>query len=235
MRTLRIRSALLCSFAVGAAWWFSGSASALDAGPIAVPVQLSSNVAVTVPPAVTVGPVSVPVAKAAPGLGASVRVSPQTGVGASVSLPSSIGPLPVLPGAPHAVKVGIGPAGATVTAPATVQVGAPPSNAASTSPRVRSGTSGAPASRVAPLEVHAADVGRRASALWRSPGLPARPGAVNASLQHQSPGGVWSLLHDLTSARVLWIALLLIAAIARFAAGGLLHDAFRRRADVSAT
>jgi hypothetical protein len=60
-----------------------------------------------------------------------------------------------------------------------------------------------------------------------------QPGAVNASLQHQTPGGVWSLLHDLASAHGLWIALLLIVAIARFAAGGLLHDAFRRRAQVT--
>ena len=58
---------------------------------------------------------------------------------------------------------------------------------------------------------------------------------MNASLQHENPSGLWSLLHDLTSAHGLWIALLLIFGVARFAAGGLFRDAFRRRAHLSST
>ena len=105
---LRIRTAVLCSLAVGAPGSAPPPRRALEIGPVSVPVPVPP-VAVTVPPTITVGPVAVPVTQIAPDLGASVTVSPQTGVGASVSLPTAIGPVPVLPGAPHDVQVGLGP------------------------------------------------------------------------------------------------------------------------------
>jgi hypothetical protein len=60
-------------------------------------------------------------------------------------------------------------------------------------------------------------------------------GAVNASLENRGPGGLWSLLHGLASAHGLWMALMVIIAMARFAAGGLLRDAFRRRAHITSS
>jgi hypothetical protein len=240
---------MLCSLAVGVTWFCSDAASALEVGPVSV--QIPPAVTVTVPTAVTVGPVSIPVSQVAPGLGASVTVSPQTGVGVSGSLPSSIGPVPVLPGAPHTVQVGLGPGGPGVALPAgpPSATGAPTAVALSSSPPSLSGAalrSGATAgsraraghalvpSSTGPQIANPAQPVTNASPS-SSPAVESQPDAVDASLQQQSPGGVWSLLHDLASAHALWIALLLLIAIARFAAGGLLHDAFRRRAHLSST
>jgi hypothetical protein len=243
---LRIRTALLVSTAIAATWFGSDAASALEVGPVSVPVSVPA-VSVTVPPALTVGPVTVPVSQVAPGLGASATVSPQTGVGVTVSLPSSIGGVPVLPGAPHDVQVGVDSGGAGVTLPpgsssgvsgTGSQLSASPPGAAryaggATSP------SGAAARRLvpaAPAAANAVDAGRHAGSRASPPPSPAverQPGAVNASLQPQGSGGLWSLLRDLASAHGLWIVLLLIVAIARVAAGGLMRDAFRRRAAVS--
>jgi len=146
------------------------------------------------------------------------------------------------------VQIGLGPDGAQVSLPASTSpapsgpvapgdAGAPPARALTpnrdATPASRAHAGLVPASNAA----HAATVAPRTSTRAPRPSAIAvepQPGAVNASLRHQSPGGVWSLLHDLASAPGLWIALLFIVAIARFAAGGLLHDAFRRRARLSA-
>jgi hypothetical protein len=235
---------VLCSLAVGATWFCSDAASALDVGPVPVPVEVPPAVTVTVSPD-TIGPVQLPVSDLAPDAGASVSVSPDSGADASLSLPSSIGPVALLPGAPHDVQVGIAPDGAGVTLsdglPSTPGAPAVDSGTQSSSPGgvVESGTAGArTGSRSASLPsssgaVKAAPAQHRTSDASSLP-VESQSGAVTASLEHQSPGGLWSLLHDLASAHGLWIALLLIVAIARFAAGGLLHDAFRRRAQITA-
>jgi hypothetical protein len=213
--------------AIGATWFCSDAASALDVGPVSVPLPPPPSVTVTVPTTIAVGGAVVPVTQVAPGLGGSVTLSPQTGASATVSLPTSIGPVPVLPGTTTPAP------GSPAGTGGGVAVSRPPQS----SPGV--------VSRPAQLSVRGADVPRvrtsttRALALGaqsrnRAEHVPAtivesRPGAVNASLQHSDSGGLWSLLHDLASAHGLWIALLLIVAIARFAAGGLMHDAFRRR------
>jgi hypothetical protein len=230
---------VLCSLAIGATWFCSGAASALDIGPVAVPVPVPP-VAVTVPPTITVGPVAVPVSQVAPGLGASVNVSPQTGVGASVSLPSSLGPVPVVQVGPG---VGVTLPGGTPSAPG-VPGGDPraASQHSASGDRLRSGA-GAAARTGLHTRVPSSTGSRQANgAQRRSPAshrsmvpVESQPGAVNASLQHENPDGLWSLLQDLTSVHGLWIALLLIVAIAYFTAGGLLRDALRRRAHFIST
>jgi len=239
---LRIRTAVLCSTAVVATWFAAGAASALEVGPVSVPVRVPPAVTVTLPAAVTVGPVSVPVSKVAPGFGATVNVSPKTGVGASVSLPSAIGSVPLLPGAPHTVQVGLGPGGATVALPGVNS--SAPGLAATPSAKNRTTAlrSGATHADARPRVVVSNATNAATSARPRAQGssdsplvVETSPGAVNASLRRQSSGGVWSLLHDLASAHGLWIVLLLIVVVARFAAGGLLHDAIKRRLRLSST
>jgi hypothetical protein len=228
---------MLCSVAIGATWCWSVAASALEVGPISVPVPPPPTVTVTVPPSISVGAVNVPVSQLAPGLGASVAVSPQTGVGASVSLPSSVGPVPLLPAAPS-VQAGPGSGGADTAAAGTPAVtGSPVGDAHAVPPRLDDGAARAsqatgPSQTRFPATVEGRPIGREPmnSAGRRSPVLRSDTGAVNASLEHASPGGLWPLLRDLASAHGLWIALLLILAIGRLAAGGLMHDAFRRRA-----
>jgi hypothetical protein len=234
MRSVRLRTAVLCSAAIAATWFCSDAASALDVGPVSVPVSVPTGT-VTVPPTVAVGPVTVPVPDVAPGLGASATVSPQTGVSATVSLPSAIGPVPV-PG----VQVDVGPGGTGVTPtpgptsqPAEVGGAGPSDRSArhagawSTSATAASRAVAAPASRLGSLRGERVE--GTGSASLPPAAVALQPGAVDASLQHQTPGGLWSLLRDLASAHGLWIALLLIVAIARFAAGGLLRDSFPLR------
>jgi hypothetical protein len=121
--------------AIGAvAFLASGPAAAFDLGPVSVPISVPPvNVPVTIPPVVVVGPVAVPTGQIAPGLGAAVTVSPENGVDADVTLPASVGVVPLPTGTDGSVHVGIGPGGVTidapvigVTAPGIPQPGVPP-------------------------------------------------------------------------------------------------------------
>jgi hypothetical protein len=241
---MRFRTLALCSLAIAATWVGSDSASALTIGPVSVPAP--PPVTVTVPPTVTVGPVDVPVSQVAPGLGASVTVSPNGGVAASVSLPSSVGPVPVLPGAPHDVQVALGPSDTGLTTPAAPPSAAVPvagsrSDAQSPAPRrgTASGTRARAQGALAPSAARSQheSTQRLVPRVSHPPALPveSQDGVVNASLRQPAPGGPWSLFRDLASAHGLWLALLLIVAAGHFAAGGLLRDALRRRARVSST
>jgi hypothetical protein len=236
-----------CSLAVVATWLCPAAASALEIGPVSVAVPAPPPVTVTVPPTVAVGPVNVPDSQLAPGLGASVNVSPSAGVSVSVSLPSSVGPVPVVPVAPYDVQIALGPSGTrspSSAAPPSATAGpldVPRSDAQSS--RSSRGTARDPQAGVLAARVPSPDGSLRGNSEQRArrvshqPSIPleSQPGAVNASLQPGGSGGPWSLFLDLASGHGLWIALLLVVAVARLAAGGLLRDALRRRAHVIST
>jgi hypothetical protein len=60
------------------------------------------------------------------------------------------------------------------------------------------------------------------------------PDAVNASLQHAAPGGSWTLAGEAVTGRfALWLALLAILGVVRWALIGLVRDARRRAGLVS--
>jgi hypothetical protein len=57
---------------------------------------------------------------------------------------------------------------------------------------------------------------------------------VNASLEHAAPGGSWTLAREAVTGRfALWLALLAILGVVRWALIGLVRDARRRAGLVS--
>jgi hypothetical protein len=148
-----------------------------------------------------------------------------------------------VPGGAPGVRIDVGPGGTGATlapgstsqpaaadggAPATAVTtgGARQAGTRSASPAGSSRTVAAPAG---PGSLRGERAEGTGSASLPLAAVELQPGAVDASLQHQTPGGLWSLLRDLAAAHGLWIALLLIIAVARFAAAGLLHDSFPLR------
>ncbi len=229
--------------AIAGSWMFAGAASALDLGPVSVPVTLPPPVAALVP---TIGPVNVTTPPGTPQLGVSVSTSPTAGVAVGATLPPTIGPIPLLPGVPHSVQVAVGPGGIGVGV-ATRPVGTPSGGAGAsgtTATPANGSTAGSPAATHTPaLPAPAPDPASigpgqplPASATGRapqgaavsSPNAEAIPGAVSASLHRPASGGTWNLLRAATSAHTLWIALAVALLAARWAMNGFVRDARRR-------
>jgi len=230
---MRMRSALLAAMAISGAFAILTSgpdpASALELGPVSLPVP------VTLP---TVGPVVVEAPAVAPGLGVNATVSPETGVSVAVNTPSALGPIPLPPGASQSVQVAVGadPPRVAVT-PATV-----PSLPAPLSAGAANRAPGVPVSPSAvngpPSATNPSAVAAATPTIHRV--TPSQPIAVdntanvvNASLRRAARGGVWNLWREVSPARMLWIALLLIALVVHWAVGGFLRDALRRARSVS--
>jgi hypothetical protein len=75
---------------------------------------------------------------------------------------------------------------------------------------------------------------RGATPLASAPKEVAVPDAVNASLQHPAPGGSWTLAREAVTGRfALWLALLAVLGVIRWALIGLVRDARRRARFVS--
>jgi hypothetical protein len=75
---------------------------------------------------------------------------------------------------------------------------------------------------------------RGATPLASAPKEVAVPDAVNASLQHAAPGGSWTLAREAVTGRfALWLALLAVLGVIRWALIGLVRDARRQARFVS--
>ena len=248
-----MRSLLLISVAGAAgAGLFADPASALDLGPVLQPVSVPP-VVVTVPSTVAVGPITVATPTTVPS--PTVTVSPTTGVGIGVTIPPSLGPVTLLPDGGESVQVAIGPGGVGVSAaPVSNPASTPPPAPGAAPPPVA--TPGAAASDPPPVPVaspvrapsrarvggakpdaaRATNTATEAPTADRVSGVTHRvtadgtdpAGAVHASLRHQSPAGAWDLFGTVTSSWRLWLALVLIVLVARWALGGILTDAVRR-------
>ena len=217
---VRIRSIVLVGAAtVGIGVALAGPAAALDLGSVSVPVPVS--VPVALPPLVASGPI------------VAVTTSPQTPVGIAVTLPAAIGPIPLLPGAPHSVQVTVGGDEASVAIPppstSTPAPAASGSTSQSRAPRSHPASPAAVARHTAVVSTPVIAPSRTArSVRSQAPAAGVEtPGAVSAALRRPASGGAWSLLHDVTSARALWLALLLALLVARWAIVGVARDARR--------
>jgi len=74
-----------------------------------------------------------------------------------------------------------------------------------------------------------------ATALAPAPKEVAVPDAVNAVLQHAMAGGSWTFAREAVTGRfALWLALLAILGVMRWALSGLVRDAHRRARLVNA-
>ncbi len=256
--------ALTAAVLFGVVTAFAASASALTVGPISVNVPIpkpvdvpeSVPVNVTVPKTVRIGPI-VFTTPALPT--ASVTVAPDKGVAVGVTIPPALGPIPLLPNAPHSVQVtvgaGSGDVGVGVSAPAApgsastpvAPVNPPPSvtpalpSAPSlpTTPQrpVAAPVIGIPAVATAPAHATRSPSGStRSDAEAPVAGTPSRVSStVNASLQRPAPLGTWALVRDVAGHFELWLALFAILAIARWALVGLVRDARRRAVSVSSS
>jgi hypothetical protein len=238
--------------------WFSlaGPASALQVGPVSVNIPVPTPVTITVPKTVKLGPVVV----TAPDLPtASVTVSPDTGIAVGATIPPTLGPVPLLPHGPHSVQVTIGPGGAGVTTPAAPGPAAPGATAPGPTAPGSDVTPAHPAVPAVPpgvglpmptpaigtpaaLSATSGSAARTSSApgsssspsAARTPS--ASPSTVNASLQRPVPEGTWTLVRDVVTGHVaLWLALLAILAVARWALVGLVRDARKRALAVSSS
>ncbi len=247
---MRIRSLLLISVAgaVGAGL-FADPASALDLGPVLQPASVPP-VVVTVPPQVAVGPVTVTTPTVVPS--PTLTVSPTTGVAIGVTIPPSVGPVPLPLAGGESVQIAIGPGGVGVsTTPASSPASAstpPPAPVAAPSvgasdPPVVPVASPALAPAPSRFGGATADAARASNATAERVPTPERvagvsrpatvdgtetAGAVHASLRHQSAAGGWDLSGTVSASWRLWLALVLIVLVARWALGGILTDAVRR-------
>jgi hypothetical protein len=234
---MRTRSVLLATIAtVGGSWVVASSASALEIGPVSVPVSTAPG---ELP---TVGPVVVAAPAVAPQLGVTATVSPKTGVAIDVTTPSALGPIP-LAGGSQAVHVGIGPGGGSVVvAPASGQ----PATASAHAPALLPANGSTPTASDVQSRLRASSVqtklpehvppGRSSATSPARANVVATDntaGVVNASLQHPASGGLWDMWRHGASARLLWLALLFIALAANWVVGGFLRDALRRARFVS--
>ncbi|HUI49647.1 MAG TPA: hypothetical protein VL119_13185 [Acidimicrobiia bacterium] len=244
---MRIRSVLLISAAMTVMYWTgAAAASALQIGPVAVPVTVPAPVATSLP---TIdGPVVLPApaGELVPGFGATLTLSATNGVGADVTLPTAIGRVPMLPAAPHDVHVVVGPSGAAVGLSPAPQVSVPGRLPETDSPA-------ATAQSAAPDDSRPDDAGRTHTSTpavlpsaprtqpvisAARPGLPvasieATPSTVGASVRNPPSGGTWGFARDLASAHGLWIALLLIVIAARVVANRMLRNALRESPPVN--
>jgi hypothetical protein len=194
-------------------------ASALEFGgvsvraPVVAPPVGSPTASAELPAAVRVAPIGVNAGKIAPGLGASLSVSPAKGVAGGVTLPTSVGPIalppvPPVPGTPTVLGgAPVPPVPGTPTVlggapvppvPRTPQIGPPdaatgPSGSSasgSSAPGVtRDGKGSAtarsshPASAAAP-GAHVSPGGSMRVASGARPAPDESPGSVNASVKH---------------------------------------------------
>jgi hypothetical protein len=222
----------------------------LGTTPASAPV--ADTTTTTAPALLTVGPVTVPTPGAVsgllPGLGVSIEPSPsETTIG--VSLPTAIGPVPLPPGTLQGAQVSLGSDGATVTldpgsgapgptsgsagpvtGPSTGDPSAAVPDPAAPSLRPGSGNVAGPAPVGSDAPAAAAGAGRPGSAIPTT----ATPGAVNASLRRVAPHSGWSFVRELTSARTLWLALVVIMLVGRWALVGLVRDARRSQRPLTA-
>jgi hypothetical protein len=218
---MRWTMAAVAAATFGGPMLFVAAASALEIGPVSVPVTLP-----------TVGPVVVEAPPAvAPGLGVTATVSPETGVAIDVTTPTAIGPITLPALAPPELHVAI-----AAPVPAPPAIGGPTAGSAPSSgsplsasrwlvpipaarPSTVAGAGSTPADNAA---VHPSSVPRPAV-------VEDTAGAVNASLRHAALGKDWSLWREVTSTRMmLLLALLLIVFVARWVMGGFMRDALRR-------
>jgi hypothetical protein len=205
--------------ALGVVGLFAGSAHAIEAGPLVVPV--------TVPP-LHAGPVSV---TTDPAIGVGVATSPTKTVAIGVTPPRPLDPRTVLARPRDLVSVSVEPAAPTASSPATAgshPVGAPapvgsaagPARAAPNSPRPP--TDGASAPVVDPTPAAVSGAATRSAPVARA----ADP--LNASLTREAPRGLWSSLWSVASSgRALWWALAMIALLALGIVQRMLRDALR--------
>ncbi len=235
VRVTRMRSVRWASMAavaiatVAASWMPATSAAALEIGPVSVPVTLP-----------TVGPVVVAAPSVAPDLGVTATVSPATGASVAITTPSALGPIALPAGASSSIQVALGanPAPVAVGPVAVGSVAGAPvvtQRAAAVVDRARAAAPVSSPGRGPTAAVHAgagsaSPAGAPVHRVARSrPTAVDNPAAVvNASLRHSAPGGVGNLWRAVAATRWLWLALLLIALVARWAVGGFLLDALRR-------
>ncbi|MDQ1433530.1 MAG: hypothetical protein QOF59_346, partial [Actinomycetota bacterium] len=214
-------------------------ASALDLGgvsvraPVVAPPVGSPTASAELPAAVRVAPIGVNAGKIAPGLGASLSVSPAKGVAGGVTLPTSVGPIalppvPPVPGTPTVLG------GAPVPpVPRTPQIGPPdaatgPSGSSasgSSAPGVtRDGKGSAtarsshPASAAGP-GAHVSPGGSMRVASGARPAPDESPGSVTASVKHPAPeqsSNLWRAIDAVGSRQGLLAALLVLVLVARF-------------------
>jgi hypothetical protein len=286
---MRVRAVLLIPLICAALMAFAGAASALQIGPVNVPLTVPPVPALA--PVVGTNPIALP--------DANVNVTSSDGVAVGVTIPASVGPVTVSPD-PSSVQVTVDASGVDVTtaqdssasAPTTGSDSAPVTNASgsdaptapATSDSATAGSADSPptasgptaSSPVSDLPANHHTAVARASARSRSRTKPstdpfvgaaaavsgihrthgstvsiggsprgatplapapkevAVPDAVNAVLQHVAPGGSWTLAREAVTRRFgLWLALLAILGVVRWALIGLVRDARRRARFVS--
>jgi hypothetical protein len=283
---MRVRAVLLIPFACGALMAFAGAASALQIGPVSVPLTVPPVPALA--PVVGTNPIALP--------DANINGTANDGVAIGVTIPDSVGPVTVSPD-PSSVQVTVDPSGVAVTttpdssasapttgsgsAPATDASGSDVPSVPATSDPASTGSADSPPTASVPkasspvsdlpANQHTAVASAPASSRSKSSvkpstdpfvgaaaavsGIPgttrestvsiggssrgatpvasapkevAVPDAVNAVLQHVAPGGSWTLAREAVTGRFgLWLALLAILGVVRWALMGLVRDARR--------
>ena len=200
----------------------AGPASALVLGPVSLPVP------VTVPPVVA-APVAGATSAVLPHLGVAVTASPSTGVKVGVTLPTAIGPVPLPTAAAPPVQVRVGGDGAGTTTVATTPArahAAPSSSRPTTSAAARDATTSAANATAAAL--HNLDVNVRNTPASQTATRLGPHGAVDASLTTPRAESTLGFLLRNAANHALWLALLAILALARWALMGLVRDARQR-------
>jgi hypothetical protein len=224
---------------VGAGWVSAGAASALDLGPVSLPVP------VTVPagPAQVVDTLS---SETLPNLGVDVGASPTTGVGITVTPPSALGPVPLPAGDTPPIQVTIG-GGGVITGVGTLPLSSPqPGGRTQTSPGPFRSATPTPITHSSinkpPFGVSMPAVPAATSGATGNPAAsqiappPARTldgnQAVSATLRESGPQATLAFLQKVASRAALWIALFAILGLARWALAGLVRD-WRARASTA--